>query len=69
VTITTVPSTIYVVTVDHRLDGVYAFTSEREANRFLNVLERDGGRGNVEDVPLNSTPDHTDDLIEAERDE
>lgn len=63
-TIRTVPNNIYIVTVEDRFDGIYAFTAEREADRFIECLQSDAV---CTVVPLNSTPDHTDDLIAAER--
>jgi hypothetical protein len=64
----TVPDTISVVTVDGREDGIYAFRSEGEAERFLDAVEAAGGSGVHTSVPLNGTPDHTDDLIADESD-
>jgi hypothetical protein len=63
----TVPSSIYVVTVQGRLDGIYAFSAEREADRFVDAVVEAGSEAVCTVVPLNITPDHTDDLIAAER--
>jgi hypothetical protein len=66
-TIRTVPSNIYVVTVENRIDGVFAFTSEGEAERFIATLRDVGSTATVAEVPLNANPFHTDDLIQAEK--
>jgi hypothetical protein len=60
-------NTIAVVTVEDRMDGVYAFTSMAEAERFMEAVIRNGG-GNctVDALPLNESADV---LIEAERDD
>jgi hypothetical protein len=64
----TIPSDIYIVTVENRLDGIYAFNTEAEAERFIRVLLDTESEAILTQVPLNLTPDHTDNLIQAERD-
>lgn len=62
----TVPTTIYIVNVEDRMDGVYAFTSRVEALRFHETVLRGGSYAEASELPLNLSPEHTDDLIQAE---
>lgn len=62
----TLSSSIYVVEVQNREDGIYAFSSDGEADRFVDAVNENGGDADVIEVPLNLSPDHTDDLIESE---
>lgn len=63
---TTPPGDVHLVEVHGREDGIYAFTAAREAQRFANAVNAAGGDADVIFVPLNLSPDHTDDLIAAE---
>jgi hypothetical protein len=62
----TMPGDVYIVQVEHRIDGLYAFTSEAEAERFIRALLETESEAEMIRLPLNLNGEHTDTLIEAE---
>lgn len=57
--------TVWAVTVENRVDGLYLFRQMHDAERFALAVESAGGKAAVTEEPINHSP-ATVELIEQE---